>query len=321
MAAESPQARRDGPAPILFVGGTGRSGTHVVAKLAARNSNYRLVPVESRFHTDVEGFPGLLAGDVSKRAFLKRMQGFWWRGFQTDRLRGLHRFVPRERFDEALAAFDGRFDEDREDACRRLFLDLLWPVTTEGRSGEASGIVEQSCDVVAQAPTLVRLFPEARFVHVARDGRDASASRVSQRRWLVYPRTRKQGLEWWERRIRADRRGLEGDPGGLVPGAGPRRLPDPRGAEGFDRGARELRGRRRGNADAPLHASQDEPRPGEPRTLASRPRAGCAGEGRARIPSRCSNGSSATGSPALRSSGAPSSASAPRAPSAPSPDA
>ena len=203
MAADSPQPRRDGPAPILFVGGTGRSGTHVVAKLAARNSNYRIVPVECRFHTDTDGFPGLLAGDVSKRAFLKRMRGFWWKGFQTDRLRGLYRFVPRERFDRALEAFDGRFDAEPEAACRQLFLDLLWPVTVEGRSGEAQGIVEQSCDVVAQAPTLVRLFPEARFVHVARDGRDASASRVSQQRWLVYPRTRKQGLEWWEGRIRA----------------------------------------------------------------------------------------------------------------------
>ncbi len=200
--ASSTEPRRDGPAPILFVGGTGRSGTHVVAKLAARNSNYRLVPVETRFHTDVEGFPGLLAGEISKRAFIRRMRGFWWRGFQTDRLRGLHRFVPRERLDAALGEFDQTFDTAPEDACRKLFYDLLWPVTAEGRyPGRA--IVEQSCDVIAQAPTLVRLFPEARFVHVARDGRDASASRVSQRRWLVYPRTRKQGLVWWERRIRA----------------------------------------------------------------------------------------------------------------------
>jgi len=214
MAADSPQPRRDGPAPILFVGGTGRSGTHVVAKLAARNSNYRLVPVECRFHTDDDGFPGLLAGDVSKRAFMNRMRGFWWKGFQTDRLRGLYRFMPRERLDEALEAFEGRFDDDREGACRQLFLDLLWPVTTEGRSGEAQGIVEQSCDVVAQAPTLVTLFPEARFVHVARDGRDASASRVSQRRRLVYPRTRKQGLEWWERRIRAIDTGSKAIPDG-----------------------------------------------------------------------------------------------------------
>ena len=56
--------------------------------------------------------------------------------------------------------------------------------------------------MIAQAPTLVRLFPEARFVHVVRDGRDASASRVSQTRGLVYPRNRRQGLEWWEARVR-----------------------------------------------------------------------------------------------------------------------
>jgi Sulfotransferase family len=217
MAADSPQPRRDGPAPILFVGGTGRSGTHVVAKLAARNSNYRLIRVECRFHTDAEGFPGLLAGEVTKRAFIRRMRGFWWKGFQTDRLRGLYRVVPRARFDAALTAFDRDFDADPQGACRQLFLDLLWPVTAEGRSGTASGIVEQSCDVIAQAPTLVRLFPEARFVHVARDGRDASASRVSQRRWLVYPRTREQGLEWWERRIRAIDAGAKTIPaGGLL---------------------------------------------------------------------------------------------------------
>ena len=205
MAAESPvtEPRLKGPAPILFVGGTGRSGTHVLARLAARNRNYRLIPVETRFHTDAAGFPGLLAGEVSKAKFMRRMRGFWWRGFQTDRLRGLYKFVPRERLEAALERFDSAFDEDPEGACRTLFYDLLWPVTAEGRRGRAAGIVEQSCDVVAQAPTLVRLFPDARFVHVVRDGRDASASRVEQRQWLVYPRTRRQGLEWWERRIRA----------------------------------------------------------------------------------------------------------------------
>jgi hypothetical protein len=216
MPAESPEPGREGPAPILFVGGTGRSGTHVVAKLAARNSNYRLVPIETRFHVDPDGFPGLLAGDVTKDAFMKRMRGFWWKGFQTDRMRGLHRFVPRERFDAALAEFGDRFDSEPEEACRKLFYDLLWPVTTERGSGEARAIVEQSCDVIAQAPTLVGLFPEARFVHVVRDGRDASASRVSQQRVLVYPRTRKQGLAWWERRIRAIDAGARAIPQGRL---------------------------------------------------------------------------------------------------------
>lgn len=216
MSADSSEPRREGPAPILFVGGTGRSGTHVVAKLAARNSNYRLVPIETRFHVDDEGFPGLLAGTVAKRAFIKRMRGFWWKGFLTDRMRGLYSFVPRERFDAALEEFDQRFDSEPDAACRKLFYDLLWPVTTERGSGEARAIVEQSCDVIAQGPVLARLFPEAKFVHVVRDGRDASASRVSQQRWLVYPRTRRQGLEWWEGRIRAIDAGARGIPDGRL---------------------------------------------------------------------------------------------------------
>lgn len=186
--------------PVTFVGGTGRSGTHVVARLLTRHGKLHLIPVECRFHVEQRGFPGLLAGTTSRRAFLRRLRGFWWRGFQTNRLRGMYRFVPRERFEEAVAAFDESFEDDPETACRDLFWDLLWPTEAEG---EVSGIVEQSCDTIAQAPTLHRLFPQASFVHVVRDGRDASASRVSQTRGLVYPRSRAQGIEWWERRLRA----------------------------------------------------------------------------------------------------------------------
>jgi protein-tyrosine-phosphatase len=63
-------------------------------------------------------------------------------------------------------------------------------------------LIEQSCDTIAAAPTLLRLFPEAKFVHVVRDGRDASASRVAQSRGRVSPRTRKQGIDWVEKRLR-----------------------------------------------------------------------------------------------------------------------
>ena len=81
-----------------------------------------------------------------------------------------------------------------EDACRRLFYELLEFRTGPGRM--VRGIVEQSCDTVAQAPTLVRAVPaKARFVHVVRDGRDASASRVAQTRGLIRPRTREAGIE------------------------------------------------------------------------------------------------------------------------------
>jgi hypothetical protein len=184
---------------VTFVGGTGRSGTHVVSRLLASHGKLDLIPVECRFHVERRGFPGLLAGTTTKRQFIRRLRGFWWRGFQTNRMRGMYRFVPRERFEGAVEAFDESFDDDPEDACRELFWDLLWPAEAEG---EVSGIVEQSCDTVAQAPVLHRLFPHAAFVHVVRDGRDASASRVRQGRGLLYPRTRVQGVRWWEGRVR-----------------------------------------------------------------------------------------------------------------------
>jgi hypothetical protein len=186
--------------PLVFVGGTGRSGTHVLAQLLSRHDAFGLVPVEVRFHTDPEGFPGLLAGEVSPREFVRRLRGFWWRGFQTSRMRGMYRFVDRERFDAAVERFEAGCGDDLEAACRALFYDLLW-----FRAGDedAVGLIEQSTDNVARAPTLRRLFPEARFIHVVRDGRDASASRVAQTRGLIRPRTRAQGIAWWEERIRA----------------------------------------------------------------------------------------------------------------------
>ena len=201
-------------APLVFIGGTGRSGTHVLSQLVSRHHRYALVPVEVRFHTDPEGFPGLLAGEVTPEAFVKRMRGFWWKGFQTSRFRGMYRFVDRERYDAALAAFEAGQGDDLPAACRRLFYDLLWFRVDE--DDRAIALVEQSTDTVARAEALTTIFPEARFLHVVRDGRDASASRVTQTRGLVRPRTRIQGIEWWEQRIRAIERGADTIPEGRL---------------------------------------------------------------------------------------------------------
>ncbi len=202
----NPVETRPNPAPIVFVGGTGRSGTHVIAALLCRNVDMALIPVETRFHCEPGGFPDLLAGEVTKAEFLKRLTGFWWKGFQTNRFRGMHRLMDSDRFDAAVAAFDAGYEADHEAACRRLFFDLLW---WRAEEEEAVGIVEQSCDTTAAGGVLARLFPEARFIHVVRDGRDASASRVAQTRGLVQPRTRQAGLRWWEERITRIADGVE----------------------------------------------------------------------------------------------------------------
>jgi hypothetical protein len=127
----------------------------------------------------------------------------------------MYRFVERERFDAAVERFEATHGDDLEAACRNLFYDLLW-FRTEGGGGDDRGLVEQSTDNIAAAPTLARLFPEARFIHVVRDGRDASASRVSQTRGLVRPRTRVDGLAWWEERLRAIETGADSIPEGRL---------------------------------------------------------------------------------------------------------
>jgi arsenate reductase (thioredoxin) len=209
--ADRPSERADLICPIIFVGGTGRSGTHVVARFLGRHRAITSIGVECRFHVDDDGFPGLIDGSTDLDAFLKKLRGFWWKGKMRGRDRGMYKFLDEERLEWAIARFESSYDQaEPEPACRQLFIDLLWPQVVKKGS---SALVEQSCDTVAQAPLLLRLFPEAKFVHVVRDGRDASASRVSQTRGLVRPRTRHDGLRWFERRIRRIEDGARQIPG------------------------------------------------------------------------------------------------------------
>jgi hypothetical protein len=213
-ASDSPrEVQRQPRSDLIFVGGTGRSGTHLVAKLIGRHAEFENVPIEVRFHADRGGFPDLLAGRVSKERFLRRLRGFWWKRYRSggrppDILpwtalgrepRGLHKLVDEADFEAATARFDERFDSEPEAACRELFEALLRPLAERA---EKPGLVEMSCATTLAAPALARIFPDALFIHVVRDGRDASASRVRQGRGLLYPRTRVQGVRWWEGRVR-----------------------------------------------------------------------------------------------------------------------
>ena len=68
LAAERPENPE-----LLFVGGTGRSGTHVVSQLLANHSQWARVPIEARFHVNPQGFPDLLAAQVTSEQFLRKL--------------------------------------------------------------------------------------------------------------------------------------------------------------------------------------------------------------------------------------------------------
>ena len=223
LAAERPENP-----DLLFVGGTGRSGTHVISQLLSNHSHYARVPIEARFHVNPQGFPDLLSGQVSPEQFLRKMKRFWWRRIRAGevapvlarriafgrKVRGLHKVVERDRFDAALAEFERTAANDQlELACRNLFLDLLWPMAVaEGKPG----LIEMSCFTIAESPTLIRLFPDAKLIHTVRDGRDAGSSKVSKRQKRSHPRDGSEGLRWWEGRLRKIESGVRELPDGRL---------------------------------------------------------------------------------------------------------
>lgn len=218
---------------LVFVGGTGRSGTHVVANILSRHSRFHMVPIECRFHCNPGGLADVVSGAATPEQFAAKLGGFWWRrarlgsrvfvgprallsrriaeSADDGKVRGLHKIIDRERLEAATKAFEAGAAESREAASRDLFYDLLGPLAA---AAGKPGLVEMSCFTIAAAPGLERIFPEARFVHAVRDGRDAGASKVSKRQKPHHPSDVGEGIAWWEDRLR----GAE---------AGVRRLADP----------------------------------------------------------------------------------------------
>jgi hypothetical protein len=194
---------------LVFIGGTGRSGTHALAQLLGRHSRLADVPIEARFHCNKLGLPDLLEGRITLRSFLAKLRGFWWHRVRVDgQPRGLYNLMRRSEFDAVLGRFETAYGDDPVFASRGLFLDLLAPVAE--RAGKP-GLVERSSHNVRASQTLLRLFPEARFIHALRDGRDSAAS-VSGKTWG--PRRVGAAIGWWAERLRAIESGMRGSEDG-----------------------------------------------------------------------------------------------------------
>jgi hypothetical protein len=207
------------PAELVFVGGTGRSGTHILGRLLGSHGSLADVPIEARFHCNKRGFGDLLEGRVSLGTFLEKLRAFWWHRVRVDdQPRGLYNLMRRSDFDAAVDRFEGSYHHEPVTACAALFKDLLWRVAEEeGRPG----LVEMSSHNIKEAQTLRRLFPEARFVHTVRDGRDAASS-VTTKTWG--PSRIVPAIDWWAERLRAIDSGIRGEEDGGAYGLGPRRL-------------------------------------------------------------------------------------------------
>jgi hypothetical protein len=203
----------------------------VLARLLDRHPRYAGIPIESRFHCNKRGMPDLLEGRVTLSGFLEKLRSFWWHRVRYGgrawvrlaslarrggKVRGLHKIVAPDRFNEAVRRFEESCTADVVQASRELFFDLLGPL---GEEAGKPALVEMSCFTIASAPGLARIFPEARFVHAVRDGRDAGSSKASKRQKEHHPTGVTDGIEWWLGRLRLAEEGVRGlpDPGRVVP--------------------------------------------------------------------------------------------------------
>jgi len=225
----TPDAQPQGS--LVFVGGTGRSGTHVIARLLGHHPRYHMVPIECRFHCNPSGLADLVTGKATPEEFLDKLRRFWWHRIRYGgrawrrvapilrrggKVRGLHKVVPQDRFAEAVARFEAGSADDLVRASRSLFFDLLQPLADE--AGKPT-IIEMSCFTIASAPGLATIFPEARFVHAVRDGRDSGSSKAAKRQKRHHPTGVTDGIDWWLARLRLAEHGVRGlsDPARLVP--------------------------------------------------------------------------------------------------------
>ena len=212
-----------GPADLVFVGGTGRSGTHILSYLLNRHSRFYGVPIECRFHCNPKGLADVVRGRAEPEDFIRKLRGYWWHRVRVGdkayvkarwraigrrgRVRGLHTIIARDRFEEAVGRFEASYSDDVVQASRDLFFDLLQPLAEEA---DKPVLVEMSCFTIAAADGLAEIFPEARFVHSVRDGRDSGSSKVSLRQKPHHPTDVASGIEFWADRLRQAEDGVRG---------------------------------------------------------------------------------------------------------------
>ncbi len=214
----------------IFVGGTGRSGTSVTGRLLdAHPAITATAPLEIRFLTDKDGLldlafiadtyrtgvrsassrtrlrhrvdrlRGTRVDPIEERfePFLARMRDSWylWHGEDDGLCRGLHQGMTRAFLDEALATFRRDFVDDPLASSAGLVRALLDP-QAERRS--ATAWVDTTPHNSLRAQRIADLMPDARHIHLIRDGRDVAASVL---RMVWGPKTPADALEWWRWRV------------------------------------------------------------------------------------------------------------------------
>jgi hypothetical protein len=206
----------------LFVGGSGRSGTTIAINLLNNHSQiHSSLPREIKYLTSrfglidlvygrpvglEEGLEGIrnnliarvlpIVGKSKLGLFQKNMQGPWWSEVgKKGKPRGLAQGITKQSLDEAQILFIENFRNQPVDAAQSLFYQLS---SSQIKQTGVKYFADSTPVNMMQANYLYRLFPEARFLNMVRDGRDVAFS-VAAEKWG--PNDPFKALDWWANRV------------------------------------------------------------------------------------------------------------------------
>jgi hypothetical protein len=214
----------------LFVGGSGRSGTTVAINLLNRHSQiHASLPREIKYLTSRSGLIDLvygrpigleegaagvrnnlvarllpIIGRSKLHYFQKNLHGAWWSEVgKKGKARGLIQGIDEQALISAEKNFLLNFRSQPEVAARELFYALS---SKQLKSPEIKYFADSTPVNIMQANYLNRLFPDALFINMVRDGRDVALS-VSNERWG--PNDPFKALGWWANRVLTANQSLE----------------------------------------------------------------------------------------------------------------
>lgn len=190
----------------VFVCGTGRSGTTIFTKLFGCHPDTWAFKWESQIFASLSGLGDLVLSGFREEVlngFIDRMQQHLFRrNVRGSYDAGLFEIIDEATFSQLLGDFRREIENSVDDAarlaaCRRLSdIMFLPPAVVAG----ASVWCEKTPRNLLYADIISKLYPEARFIHVIRGGRDVVSSMMEKNFWPVarssrYPTTSKFGGE------------------------------------------------------------------------------------------------------------------------------
>lgn len=183
----------------VFIGGTGRSGTTITLELLGQHSSfYASNPLEVRIVTEDDGLLDSFENNSIEK-FNNKAENFWLN--KTKQNEGLYHSINKKDVDKILKEFNENFYKDSQNAVRNFYIDIFKKQKSFDYNKRYLG--DSTPSNIRYADRISKIFPEAKFIHTFRDGRDAAYSIYLMRKYWDLPgnKTEFDALEWWYQRI------------------------------------------------------------------------------------------------------------------------